>query len=65
MMVLDEPDDTDEIIENNGIRFVIEKNLLEDAKPISVDYASSVGRGGFTIKSNLKSTAACGSTCSC
>lgn len=65
MMVLDEPDDNDEIIENDGIRFVIEKHLLEDAKPIAVDYVSSFGRGGFTIKSSLKSTSACGSTCAC
>ena len=65
MMALDEPDDNDEHIETGGIRFLIEKNLLEDSKPIFVDYVTSFRGGGFAIKSQLKSASACGTTCSC
>jgi hypothetical protein len=40
-MALDEPKEDDEIIRENGITYLINKELFEDAKPISVDFVES------------------------
>lgn len=37
-MALDEPTDRDETYEINGFTFLVEKTLLEKAKPIKVDF---------------------------
>ena len=66
-MALDEPRDTDEIIKDNGVTYLIEKGLLEEAKPINVDYIESGMGTGFSITSEKKFGAAssCGSSCAC
>ena len=38
-MALDEPQDIDSVFDINGFKFVIEKDLLLEAKPIKVDFA--------------------------
>lgn len=60
-MALDEPEKDDEQLEKDGIRFVINKQLLEDAKPVKVDYLETDNGSGFYISSGLSG---CG-TCSC
>ncbi len=66
-MALDEPKETDEIVENEGITYMINKDLYNQVKPISVDFVESGYGSGFSIKSNLKREGGgCGSTsCSC
>jgi len=64
-MALDEPQATDEMFDEKGIRFVIEKELFDRAKPISVDFVQGATGAGFMIKSELSKSDGCGSSCSC
>jgi iron-sulfur cluster assembly protein len=65
-MALDEPKENDEIIEDNGVTFLVEKSLFEQAKPINVDFVESAMGSGFSITSNMQmGNSACGSSCSC
>jgi Fe-S cluster assembly iron-binding protein IscA len=63
-MALDEPKDNDEIIEENGVTFLIEKDLLEKVKPVNVDFVESAMGTGFSITSAMSGGNSCGS-CSC
>ena len=63
-MALDEPKENDEIIKDNGITYLIEKNLYEKAKPINIDYVESAMGSGFAIMSAISLGNSCGS-CSC
>jgi Fe-S cluster assembly iron-binding protein IscA len=65
VMALDESRESDEIFDENGTRFIIEKRLLEEVKPVRVDYVTSARGAGFSIKGNLKAMSTCGSCCSC
>jgi Fe-S cluster assembly iron-binding protein IscA len=64
-MALDELRDDDEVFDNSGITYVVEKNLLNQIQPIKVDYVSSVMGSGFSITSNMSMGGGCGSSCSC
>ena len=64
-MALDEPREDDEIIEDKGITYLIEKDLFNKAKPIKVDFIDSVMGSGFTITSSMSRGASCSSSCSC
>ena len=64
-MALDEPKDDDEIVKNDGITFLVNKDLLEKAKPINVDFVDSAMGSGFSISSALSVGGGCGSSCSC
>jgi Fe-S cluster assembly iron-binding protein IscA len=63
-MALDESTENDEVIENGGFTFLIEKKLLQEAKPITVDYVISPGGEGFVISSGMKKDSDCGGGCS-
>ena len=65
-MALDEPLAEDEIIEEKGITFLIDKTLLGEAKPIGVDFITTATGGGFKLTSPLTENAGsgCGSSCS-
>ena len=64
-MALDEPKDDDEIIKNNGITYLINKELFNQAKPINVDFVESAFGSGFSISSSLSSCGpSCGTSCS-
>lgn len=65
-MALDEPRDEDEVIEEKGTKFVIEKSLLGEAKPINIDFITTPQGAGFKLTSNLSAEGGgdCGS-CSC
>jgi len=64
-MVLDEPKENDEVFDDRGLTYVIEKELLDRVKPVRVDYVNSVMGGGFSISSNMPLGASYGSSCSC
>ena len=65
-MALDEPKNEDEIFEEKGTKFIIDKDLLSQAKPINVDFVSTANGSGFKLSSGLTAEegAGCGS-CSC
>jgi len=62
-MTLDESKDDDQIFEESGITYVIEKELYERAKPLKLDYVSNEYGQGFKLESAL-SQAECGGSCS-
>jgi len=67
-MALDEPKDDDEIVKSNGITYLVNKELLDQAKPITIDFVESGWGSGFSINSNLAKGAkdgACGSCSTC
>ena len=37
-MALDEPRDTDDVFEIDGFKYIVNKDFIEKAKPIKVDY---------------------------
>lgn len=47
-----------------GITYIIGKDLFEQVKPIKVDFVDTPRGNGFSISSNLKPAKDCGS-CSC
>jgi Fe-S cluster assembly iron-binding protein IscA len=66
-MALDEPRENDETFNEQGITFLVDKVLFEDAKPISVDFVESAMGAGFSVTSALSTKSeGCGSgSCSC
>ena len=64
-MALDESKPEDEMFENGGITFLIEKALLEQVKPIEVDFVTTPQGSGFKLTSSLSQGSSCGSSCSC
>ncbi len=60
-LALDDPKDTDDVFDVEGYSFVVDKGLLDQAKPLTVDFACS----GFSIGSSLElGGGGCGG-CSC
>jgi iron-sulfur cluster assembly protein len=64
-MALDEPREGDQVFEEHGITFLMEKDLLDQAQPVSVDYVESNMGAGFKVDSRLSQESACGTSCSC
>ena len=63
-MALDEPRENDEVIKDDGITYLIEKQLFEDVKPINIDFTETAMGSGFSISSNLKKADGdCGASC--
>ncbi len=62
-MALDEPSDTDETVEIKGHTFVVDKDFIAQAKPITIDFNGM----GFVLDSSLDLGAAggCDSCSSC
>ncbi len=63
-MALDESKEDDEIFKENGLTFTINKDLLELAKPITVDYVVTRMGSGFKLSSGLDTGSSCGGSCS-
>jgi iron-sulfur cluster assembly protein len=63
-MALDEPKNEDEVFDEKGTKFVIDKDLLSKAKPINVDFIETARGSGFKLTSSLAPAAGgCGSSC--
>lgn len=61
-MALDEPADEDSIVENNGIKFVFDKqttDILNQSGGLTIDYLDEEYRKGYMLK--LGSAGDCGS----
>jgi len=63
-MALDEPKNEDEVIDEKGTKFIIEKDLLDQVKPINIDFITTPQGAGFKLTGNLGEGDGCGS-CSC
>jgi iron-sulfur cluster assembly protein len=65
-MALDESKPNDEVFEDRGVTYLIEKELFEKVKPITVEFITSPRGGGFKLTSSLsQQQSACGSCTSC
>ncbi len=62
-MALDEAATDDEVFDEQGITFLVNRPLFDEVKPVVVDFVSGPQGTGFILSSSLKS--ACGSGCSC
>lgn len=58
-MSLDETKEGDKVFTEDGITFIIDEQLFEQAKPISIDFIDSARGSGFSIMSSLSVGAAC------
>ena len=65
-LALDEPKNNDTIFENNSLKFLIEKGLLETCGSINVEFIDAGPRSGFGITSAkpLGGGGGCGGSCS-
>ncbi|HDQ04735.1 MAG TPA: hypothetical protein ENN23_09290 [Deltaproteobacteria bacterium] len=65
-MALDEPKGEDEVFEEKGTKYVIDKEIYNQAKPINVDFVATPQGSGFRLTSSLSPAqgGGCGS-CSC
>ncbi len=64
-LALDESKESDEVFDRDGLAFVIDKKLLQDVQPVTVDYVVEAAGEGFIIDSALTSEDGCGSCSSC
>jgi iron-sulfur cluster assembly protein len=64
-MALDEPKDDDEVVNNNGITYLMNKELFEQVKPVKVDFVESAYGSGFSIAASLAKGETCGSCSHC
>ena len=64
-MALDGPQEEDEIFDNDGITYVINRQLFESVKPVHVDFISTHTGSGFSISSSLRLAGSSGSACRC
>ena len=65
-MALDEPKDTDNVYDVDNFKYIVDKNFMDKAKPVMVDFQAM----GFKITSGIKiepssGCSGCGSTSSC
>jgi Fe-S cluster assembly iron-binding protein IscA len=52
-LVQDEPSEDDEVFTQEGVTYLVNKDLSEQVKPIKVDFIDTPRGGGFFIFSNL------------
>ena len=65
-MVLDEPKETDEVFAVNGFTILMEKDLLEQTKNVTIDYGMHGCGSGFKLTSEVPiAGAGSGASCSC
>ena len=66
-LALDESKENDNVLDINGITYLIDKALSEQAKAIKVDFVDHMGRSGFSVTSEMNlggGGSSCGSSCS-
>ncbi len=52
-LFFDNPRNDDAVVTEQGITFAVEKELLEMARPIRIDYAETDDQAGFQVLSRL------------
>jgi iron-sulfur cluster assembly protein len=64
-MALDEPKGDDEVVKEDGVTYLINKQLFDQVKPLTVDFVESAHGSGFSIQSSLAKGGSCGSCSTC
>jgi iron-sulfur cluster assembly protein len=64
-MALDEPKGDDEVVKEEGVTYLINKQLFDQVKPLTVDFVESAHGSGFSIQSSLAKGGSCGSCSTC
>jgi iron-sulfur cluster assembly protein len=64
-MALDEPKENDEVFKEDGVTFIVNKELFDSVKPISVEFVEGPQGRGFAVKSSLNNKESCCGSCSC
>lgn len=67
-MVLDEPKESDDVFKINGFTMLMDKDLHDTTKDVTVDYVNYGIRAGFQVTSQVPVGGAgggCGTSCSC
>lgn len=64
-MALDEPTENDTVFQLDGISYIIDKELFNQAKPIRVDFVTTGMESGFLIDSNISKATPTASSCRC
>lgn len=59
-MALDEKKNTDAVFTFDDVEYIIDKDLLENAGPVNIDFAGT----GFSLDSGLKPAGGCSGCCS-
>ena len=54
-MALDEPKDTDEAFEIDGFKYIVDKNFMDKAQPVKIDYLAN----GFKLDCGLDFQTGC------
>lgn len=69
-MALDEPKDSDKAFEEDGLKFLVDEDLLEKCGTVKVDFIEAGYRSGFAITSanplgggGSCSSGSCGGSC--
>jgi len=62
-MSLDEAKEGDKIFKEDGVTFLIDEQLFEQARPINIDFIDSDRGSGFSITSSLSTGATCDAGC--
>jgi len=62
-MSLDETKEGDKVFEEGGVKYVIDEQLFEQAKPINIDFVTTVRGSGLSITSSLSGGGSCGGEC--
>jgi Fe-S cluster assembly iron-binding protein IscA len=61
-MALDEPKEDDQLFDEGGVKYAINKGLYEQVKPVQVDFVQTARGSGYRVTGNIAKS--CGS-CSC
>ena len=65
-LVLDEPKETDDVFKVNGFTMLIDKDLHETIKNVTVDFSDHGMSSGFRVISEVPvGSGVCGGSCSC
>lgn len=64
-MALDGPQGDDEVFDDDGITYVIDRQLFERVKPIRVDFVTTYMGSGFSVSANMSGAGSHASSCSC
>lgn len=59
-MALDEPKETDEVYDIDGFTYIVDKQFLEQATPVKIDFIDY----GFKLTSSIQLSSGCDG-CSC
>jgi len=59
-MALDEPKESDVTFTDRGIQYLIDKDLFNEVKPVTVDFKKSFLGSGFRLTSSLSNRSGAG-----